>query len=49
MVISKKEETSDDPGAHLRIWSAGRKTSPVAWQAPATMPSASPILTIMTP
>ena len=47
--MTKKLLTSLHPGAVFRIWREGRKTSPVEWHAPDTMPSASPIFTIMTP
>ena len=47
--MMKKELTSLTPGAVLRICRLGRSTSPVAWHAPATMPSARPVFTIMTP
>ena len=47
--ITKNELTSLTPGAVLRICRQGRSTSPVAWQAPATMPSARPVLTSITP
>ena len=47
--MTKNELTSFTPGAVLSICRLGRSTSPVAWQAPATMPSAKPCFTIITP
>ena len=47
--MTKNELTSFTPGAVLRICRQGRSTSPVAWHAPATMPSAPPVFTIITP
>ena len=47
--MTKNELTSFTPGAVLRICSAARSTSEVAWQAPHTMPSACPSFTIMVP
>ena len=47
--ITKNELTSAAPGAVLRICRQGRSTSPVEWQAPATMPSARPVFTSITP
>ena len=47
--IRKQEETVLMPGAPLMICSAGRSTSPVVLIAPATIASASPILSIIVP
>ena len=47
--IRKNPDTSLTPGAVFRICSAGRSVSAVAWQAPATIPSASLALTMITP
>ena len=47
--ITKNELASFTPGAVFKICRQGRNTSPVEWQAPDTMPSASPHFTIMTP
>ena len=47
--IRKQEDTVLMPGAPLMICSAGRSTSPVVLIAPATIASASPILSIIVP
>ena len=47
--IRKKADTSLVPGLVFRICRQGRKVSAVEWQAPETIPSASPIFTIITP
>ncbi len=47
--ITKNAETSFVPGFVFKICRQGRRVSAVEWHAPDTMPSASPIFTIMTP
>ena len=48
LLVSNKKapETTEIPGKVFTICRAGRKTSPVAFLAPATSPSASPLLII---
>ena len=45
----KNPETNFTPGAVFKICKDGLRTSAVAWQAPATIPSASFAFTITTP
>ena len=47
--IRKIEETTDTPGAVLMIWKEGTIVWAVVWAAPETMPSASPMWTIIVP
>ena len=47
--MTKKADTSFTPGAVFKICRAGRRVSAVEWQAPATMPSASPAFTMTMP
>ena len=47
--MMKQLDTTLMPGAVLMICSAGRRTLPVELMAPATMPSASPALSITAP
>src|SRR5690606_7589728 len=48
-IIIKAPETTLMPGRVFTIWNAGRSTSPVAFSAPETSPSASPFLIIRGP
>ena len=45
----KTEETIDVPGLVLMIWKDGTIVWAVVWAAPETMPSASPVCTIIVP
>ena len=47
--IRKNADTSFVPGLVFRICRHGRSVSAVEWHAPDTIPSASPIFTIITP
>ena len=47
--MTKQLETMLEPGAVPTIWKPARSTLPVAFTAPATMPSARPCATSMAP
>ena len=49
MTIRKMEETTEAFGLVLMIWKDGLMVWAVVWAAPDTMPSASPLCTIMVP
>ena len=49
IAMRKIEETTETPGAVLMIWKEGTIVCAVVWAAPETMPSASPMWTIMVP